>query len=101
MWSIIKWLVWGYPEKENSSSKLEILTRKSAVKKIEKCYLNYKLKEKKKQIVIENLNLVKTNFQEQTTIQSTLNSQKAKKKRRKRAKKNKNKRKKEFLPMRI
>ena len=102
MWSLLKWLVWGNPEEnDNLNKSLLELRRKNAVKKIEKAYLNYKLKKIKKQIVTENLSLVKTRFKEQATLQSTLNSLKAKKKRRKRPKKNKNKRKREFLPIRI
>ena len=102
MWSLLKWLVWGNPEVNDDLNKSVLkLTRKNAVKKIEKAYLNYKLKKTKKQIVIDNLGLVKTRFKEQATLQSTLNSLKAKKKRRKRPKKNKNKRKREFLPIRI
>tara|TARA_B100001093_G_C26593352_1_gene912556 strand:+ start:105 stop:416 length:312 start_codon:yes stop_codon:yes gene_type:complete len=100
MWSIIKWLVWGNPyEKNNLNKQLDIITRKNAVKKIEKSYLNYKKNEAKKKIVIHNLNSVKAEFKEKTTLQSTLNSQKKKKKQRKRNKRPKRKRRKrEFLP---
>tara|TARA_B100001093_G_scaffold469392_1_gene490089 strand:- start:557 stop:868 length:312 start_codon:yes stop_codon:yes gene_type:complete len=101
MWSIIKWLVWGNPEENNNLEKeLEKITHKSAVKKIERVYLNYKKIEAKKLLVTNNLNSVKAEFKEQATLQSTLNLKKAKKKRRKRNKRIKKKiRKKEFQPI--
>ena len=101
MWSFIKWLVWGNPEENNNlNTNLEIITRKSAVKKIEKAYLNYKQKESIKKIVNDNLDLVSTEFKEKTTLQSALYSRKVKKKRRKKNRRAK-KRKREFLPIRL
>ena len=90
MWSIIKWLVWGNPEEKNNlDNKLEEFTRKCAVKKIEKFYLDCKDKKTKREIKIKNLDLAKLNFDNQSTTQSTLNSRKHKKNLRKKRKKRK------------
>jgi len=94
MWSIIKWLIWGDPEeKDDLNNNLDEIKRKSATKKIERVYLNYKNKEAKKKIVAANLKLAKTSFKDHAIIQSTLNSQRSKKKRNRRKRKRERERK--------